>query len=584
MAEIKVIIKKIQFSKEMKILIGPYFILVAIHLLLAQKIVSPWLVPDEFIYLAHARYFAGLPHAIFLQEPYAHFAYGFFIAPSFLLFQNLENAYRFIVLLNSLYISSLYIILFLILTKIFRQDKRLSLYIAFLVNFLPGVFIRTYSAVSENLFIPLFHLALLLFYLLLEKINYWRALWFSIVVSLIYATHYRGLVVVVCSIIYLLVLYFYRKKMALLFGASLIILSAILVNFLNGYLMQNFWIRAEKYSALQSLIDVVRVDNFLLFFSSILGQSIYLVIASAGLVVWAWLYLIKKVRIFLFSQTLKTSKDHFILFASILILAIFLSSSLVTVVANEIGDFRFDHFFYGRYNEVFLPLLIAIGLAKWSKISRLQAFLFLLLYFSVYIFLYFFISRNLDHYNYGVINIISLASIMFTNVPWPSLCFLVFLTPIILFAFFKLGGINKKIILLAITLLFNPGLYYAPSVGSKLSDSIFIKKIAKTIKDNNIDTVVYELSHITEAEHGKYDYNYTYWRHNYFALQYYLPNNNILPLINSDDQVSAGAVIASCKWTNTNYHEIEKIIIDSSAPQDYLNCMSLYVKNNEDID
>lgn len=578
MAKIKAIIEKIKFSKEIKILFIPYLILVAIHLLLAQKIESPWLVPDEFIHLAHARYFAGLPHAIFLQEPYAHFAYGFFIAPSFFLFQNLENAYRFIVLLNSLYISSLYIILFLILTKIFRQDKRSSLYIAFLVNFLSGVFIRTYSAVSENLFIPLFHLVLLLFYLFLEKVNYWRAFFFALAVGLLYATHYRGLVVVGCSIVYLLLLYFYRKNKALLFGAFLILFNAILINLFNGYLIQNFWIDAIKYSALQSLLDLIKLDNFLLFFSSILGQLIYLVIASAGLVVWAWLYLIKKINIFLFLRHSKTSKDHFILFAGIVILAIFFSSTLVTVVASRIGDFRFDHFFYGRYNEVFLPLLIAIGLIKWSNISKFKMILFTTLYFSIYIFVYFFIGRYLNHYNYGIINIISFAPIMLTKLPWSSLLFLVFFTPIIFLVFFRLRDINKKIILLAIILLFNPGLYYAPSINSSLSNSLFFQKIINPIRANNIDSVAYKLVKITESERGKYDDNYTYWHGSYFALQYYLPQVNITPINDINSFIEFDAVITSCSWQDEKYNQIQHIFINESDPLGFFSCMALYFK------
>lgn len=584
-----VIMKKIQlqswwlnniFSRRVKYLLLPYLILVATHLLLAHRIEAPWVVPDEFIHLAHARYFAGLPHSIFFQEPYAHFAYGLFIAPSFLLFESLENSYRFIVLLNSFYISSLYILVFLILKKVFKQTDHLALGISLLVNFLPGVFTRAYSAMSENLFIPLFYLVLLLFYLFLEKMSYWRAFFFAFAVGLIYATHYRGLVVVVISIFYLLILYFHKKNKALIFGAVLIILNSIFVNLLNAYLLESFWIEPLKYSATQSFIDLLQVGNLSLFLLSILGQSLYLVIVSLGVFILGAVYFIKKIKIFLFVKSLKLSEDHFNLYASILMLAVFISSTLVTVVSNEIGDFRFDHFFYGRYNEVFLPLLIAVGLIKWSNISRRSYVLFAGVYFLVYIFLYFVIIKYLNHYNYGIINIISLGPIIFNDPPWKFLLFIIVSTAIIFFALSKIQDINKKIILLGLVFIFNPGFYYASSAGVvQPNDRVFINKIAESIKNNKIDRVAYYLPHITESENGKYEGNYRYWHSNYFMLQYYLPKTNIMPLSSVGNLAEVGAVITGCEWQEKKYHKVQQIIIDQSDPTDRFNCMGLYLKN-----
>lgn len=569
---------KEKLKRNIKYLFLPYIFLVSIHIFLINTTKGPWLVPDEFINLAHARYFAGLPHAYFFKEAYTHFVYGLFISPSFIFFDSPILAYKFVIFLNGFYLSSLYIIFFLVLKKVFSQSDKQALIISLLVNFIPGIFSRSFFVVSENLFIPLFYLTLLGFYLFVEKMTYRRALFFALLVIFLYGAHYRAVVVLLVTIIYLLILYFFRRKKSIILAVFLMITGVLIVDKINVYLLNISWIAPTSYSVSPLLKGLLSLESLLLWLATIFGQFLYLFLASFGFIISGIVYCFFKVKYFLFYSGAKSAKDHLVMYFSILVLGIFLSSTLMIIGGELGGDIRFDLFTYGRYNEIFLPLLLALGLIKCRKSKVFFKPFFYLILILMYLFLYLVGSYYLRHDNYAIINITSIALVAITQAPWVSLLFIVLCNIILMYIFFKLKDINKKVLLLIFLFLLNPGFYFN-GTDVLYKNNSFIERILPKIEASGAGSIIYDLPHITEYEKGKYKTNYLYWRVNYFVLQHSLPKTKIIPLTVTDNIFDATMVIAHCKWNGNGYNIIEKIIIDQSNPNDELNCMALYTKH-----
>jgi hypothetical protein len=241
------------------------------------------------------------------------------------------------------------------------------------------------------------------------------------------------------------------------------------------------------------------------------------------------------------------------------------------------GDIRFDLFMYGRYNEIFLPLLLALGLIKWRDFKRFISAPWCCIFIIMSLFLYLVASHYLRHDNFAVINISSIALVGITKSPWPSLLFITLCSIGLMYIFYKLKNINAKVLLLAILFLINPGFYFN-GTGSLYKDNSFLESILPKIEAGDVVNVIYDLPHITEYEKGRYDGNYLYWRVNYFVLQHSLPKTQIIPVALTGNIFEAPMVITNCQWIDDRYYILEKIILDQSNPGGEFNCMALYNK------
>ncbi len=567
-----------KYSMTIKYVLLPYFVLVLSHLITINKFFAPWIMPDENIYLAHARFFAGLPFYIFEGLPYSNFGYSLFITPIFWLAKNPEIIYKLAIVFNAFLLSTLYIIIYFILKKIFNKDDKTALILSLLVSFIPGIFLRANMVLVENIFIPLFYLSILLFYLLVKKVSYTRAILFSLIIILLFATHYRALPIFFVAFLLLLYLFFRLKYSRPIFLALiLLILGFFGINQLNQYLMSIAWHNPAEYSIANLLPHGYFLKKITFLFSAFAGQLLYLIIASYGLILYALLY-----SFYLFKGICQDKKNRnnlsiFIIYVFLICLGIFFSSVATLAVNTDFTKLRADHFIYGRYNEILLPLVLILGLGSLDRlfISKKQlSVIFITLTIFLLIGARFFIL----HSTYGSTSIVSFFYVRYFG-PIISGIFALVTLLIFLQVINKIKKLYPRALLIFLLFIFNITCYYQIELFDNNKISGYQQKIIPILKSSGVKSVNFDLrSYKYFADDPIIDGRY--WYRSYYLTQHYLPNIKVYAVYSLDqNQLNTEAVITHCSWENNDYYLKEKILLNNYLANNSENCLALWLKN-----
>ncbi|MCF8082921.1 MAG: hypothetical protein K9M96_07490 [Deltaproteobacteria bacterium] len=364
----------------------PYLGLVFLHIILGLKMQQPIIFADEVGYLGVARYFAGVSHLPQGIQLY-HFGYSLFLLPAFWLFSDPISAYRAAIVINSLLLSSLYISIYFLLHRFFECGKKLSFLIAFITCLYPAFLLQSNIAWSENAFIPCFSFFIISFGLLIDKKSYLMALVFGFLTGFLFTIHPRALPILPTVVIYLLVLAFLAKipKTKIILSILVIFTVYLLTGSINEHLTTfygkaSFSAPAPIKAYLSKLLSLSNIVSLSL---SAAGQLLYLCQATCGLFLIATAYVcltIHRKWSSLHRFALNDIQFNVILLFIIASSGIFLASSLQMIGEPE----RADHLIYGRYNEGFLALYIALALlairVEWAANSpkKLRPYLFAL--------------------------------------------------------------------------------------------------------------------------------------------------------------------------------------------------------------
>jgi hypothetical protein len=139
-----------------------------LRIVLARRMVAPWIMVDELIYSELAKSFAQ--HGQFLVRDVASNGYGFvypvLIAPAFRLFSSVPQAYTAAKDLNSVLMSLAAVPAYLLARRAVRPP--LALVAAALTVAVPSL-VYTGTLMTENVFYPLFLTCALLLVLVLER-------------------------------------------------------------------------------------------------------------------------------------------------------------------------------------------------------------------------------------------------------------------------------------------------------------------------------------------------------------------------------------------------------------------------------
>src|SRR5258707_1253048 len=139
-----------------------------LRIVLARRMVAPWIMVDELIYSELAKSFAL--HGQFLVRDVASNGYGFvypvLIAPAFRLFSSVPQAYTAAKDLNSVLMSLAAVPAYLLARRTVRPP--LALVAAALTVAVPSL-VYTGTLMTENVFYPLFLTCALLLVLVLER-------------------------------------------------------------------------------------------------------------------------------------------------------------------------------------------------------------------------------------------------------------------------------------------------------------------------------------------------------------------------------------------------------------------------------
>jgi len=362
-----------------------FAVLTVFHLAATWSQTVATVLPDEVSYLAQARYFAGkderpdtarfLKHESFLAGkedlpstegwPYYHFGYSLIVSPIYWLTNSPTSAYRGVMIVNSLLLSSLFLIIYSWIRVISQVDRKTAISIGFITSLYPAYILQAQIGWAENALIPGCALSCLLLARHLKYGTLYTVVLFACVAGLQFTLHPRGLLVVVAAIVSLLALSMVRKEqwkeslVGVLIIVGIFLVTKIVANELS-MMMNTTQQEVSIIKKITSLIDKQIIP-------ALIGNLYYLTLATLGVFL---LGVNEGIRQILDKGTknikgivsdVNTGSILFVVLASSMTFAvgiIFLAKS------NEWNDManNLDMIMYGRYNENFLSIYIALGL------------------------------------------------------------------------------------------------------------------------------------------------------------------------------------------------------------------------------
>ena len=360
-------------------LLLPFVVLVVLHILAGLRMEQPLILSDEVGYLGNARYLAGTAPLPNMQAArFYHFGYSLLILPAFWLFSDPISIYRAAVVINALVISSLYFLLYSLLTTFLDVPKKTASWIAFACGLYPAFMLYSNFAWADTAFVAFVALTTLLFGRFLRSRSTSDLLLFSCATGFLYTIHPRALPVLGILLIYLLamaVLKVLSKGQALL-SATTIGLILTITRVVNEHLKAVGWLGAGEYSVARMAGRLLPGSAFLLLIQRSMGQLLYLCLASYGLflvgftaAIW---YVLERLSSGSPRSALADPRVGVRIFMLMTAGGVFFASLSVKLYSTYGGDgIRGAGFIPGRYNEAFAALFIALALAEICQ-SRLD--------------------------------------------------------------------------------------------------------------------------------------------------------------------------------------------------------------------
>jgi len=342
----------------------PYFALVVLRLLLAAPLEAP-MVLDELGYLGNARYMAtGAGQVEAAGRAAYKLGYSVFLAPLFTVAETPEEGYRLTLVLNAFLLSTAYLALFTFLGQILPAvaPGRRAL-AAFTLNLHPAILIYSLSAMSANLFIPLFCAFTVALFAALKTGGLWRWSGVGLAAGLLYATHERALgVLLLTAGLAIAHPLWERRRRSLTSLAALGVAAGVWGGFglviLPGTVYQQGKAKATLIKALQDPLTIL---------VEVCGQGLYLSLSTLGLVtVGAALVVVCLAR----KRWPLAGSGAFWLTWAASAASVFAISVLFMA---PLGIDNLTYLIYGRYNEGILLPVLAVFLALAHEVGPARA-------------------------------------------------------------------------------------------------------------------------------------------------------------------------------------------------------------------
>lgn len=260
-------------------LLLPYLLLVIVHIALCSPMQVPIIWPDEFAYLFFAKYMAGIEHMqnIPRVQLTGSFGYSVLLSPIMMLVQDPQKAYSWILILNSVVGSTLYIGLFLLLKQLFNVGNNRAFWISFVVSLYPAYLLQTDVALTDAITPALFVFGVLLFNLFVNKKTLLLGIAFALAAGYLNWVHVRMLPFDLIAISYLTGLIYYRRMPFFQAGISIIIM---IIMMLLGVIIGDhltFAISGNDGGSNRITTSLIQVSEMILIFS-LLGAAFYFVL------------------------------------------------------------------------------------------------------------------------------------------------------------------------------------------------------------------------------------------------------------------------------------------------------------------
>ncbi len=341
-----------------------YLVLVCLHIIMSLFMRGPFIQADEIGYLGNARFLAGKGVMPNMEGTvFYHAGYSILISPAFWLSSDPKRVYLFVLVINSFLISSLFLFLYYWSRNILSYDLKTSVLTGLVTSLYPPFLLHSNIAWAENAIIPLFILPAILFYFLMRNRSLLLGILFGLAVSSLYTVHPRSLPLLPISAFYLI--YLVRSGF-LPFSIGTVSLIALLSNYLatlklHGFLRALGWAGGGTPSITGMLSLLPDMKGLVKALVVMVGQLWYIMISTYGLGILG--FLVIALRIWQHRSVLKekepsSAATHALLFYLLICGGVFLTS---VVFMSSLG-LNEDRLIYGRYNECFVAVGMAVAL------------------------------------------------------------------------------------------------------------------------------------------------------------------------------------------------------------------------------
>ncbi len=362
--------------------------------------VMPYCVSDEIGYWTAAAWINGVDWSpLMSHSQYYGWGYGILLSVIFGILDPISR-FRLAIIINAI----LLIFVFFFLNKICNlllkdNDKKINIFISGMATCYSYNILFAHTNMCEVFLTFLFVLNIYIFLKILERPKQFRILCLGILILLQFATHLRTLVCIIALCIVIVFMYFNRqinKKITfeiffLCFGAIVVVyyVKTILIEceYTSSYVVERLTAN-EGSNVLSRISGMFSVGFWHEFIYSLEGKLFYLLCSTSFFIIGALGYLFDSVKQYLASKNLiLEAKEDIYLPVKIYICLCFLGALAVDTIYTLYSSksVRLDAFFYGRYVENVLPILICMG-CHWiiKKGNDKRIFLCMIFLFSFF--------------------------------------------------------------------------------------------------------------------------------------------------------------------------------------------------------
>ncbi|MFO7844405.1 MAG: hypothetical protein R6V16_11395 [Bacteroidales bacterium] len=374
---------KLLNSPEWIISIGVFLV----YWLVSKSYTGPSVLNDEIGYLANAALISG--HIIDGAFSY-HAGYSFFLAPLFIIFSEPSHIWQAAMVLNAFIWAVSFLLLAFILKALVPEFSKGQLFIALLISAVYPTWITMSGYVFTTTAFVFVYLLAVLTFLLWKPDKFWTIVPHCLAVGYLYWIHPIGLAVCVASLIVVGFVSLKEKSYAstLLNIVLLVVLIIIYREVVDKWLVmlatpEDHVPLYRHYPASERIIGrLFNYDFWLEAAAKAAGQISYLIVSSFGLALFGFIACINKSYPLIERVNKDNDNGYNLVFYSTYA---FLALSLLGVLAMGVmffsvgGSTRIDQWIYGRYTEMVVLPLLALGyLSSWNKKGLIFAALFII--------------------------------------------------------------------------------------------------------------------------------------------------------------------------------------------------------------
>lgn len=351
-----------------------------------QRLFGFSLFPDEFGYWAPAAKMLGWDwsEATSLGSYYS-FGYSLVLTPVLYFVKDSITAYRAAVVLNMVMMCMGLYFLYRLMQKLFpgAEKERAAIISGIAVLYPPWIFYMQMT-MTEALLLFLYILICWIFICFLENPRALTAAFLVLALVYIYFVHMRSIGMIAAGGITLVLWAFAGKKTGRR-KKTLLVLGALLCLFLFGLRMKNVLIELLYHSSSREVLDyndysgqwyklryLFSFQGFKSFLAGCAAKVLYLGLATYGLAYRGFYFVLKKTAGVLKNQKKGTTdaSSYIWVFLTLASTAQFLVTAVYTIGSADSGNDRLDLFIHGRYSELMVPVLIAVGLVQLLESGR----------------------------------------------------------------------------------------------------------------------------------------------------------------------------------------------------------------------